>query len=232
MSTVEYGPGSLSSRAEQPRGLPRARGRPRAEEAVDDDAFLEAALHAFAVRGYDGVSVRTLSKELGVSHSWVSQRYGSKSGLWYAAVDHGFGRQAATLAFDPTISDPLAQLERAIRQFLHYSATHRDIGLLMSNEGARDSERLDYIYETYIEPVLAPLDRLLRHLIDQGHADPVSMRTVFLLIAHGAAAPFGLVPLARRLDRSDPLSPKNVEKHIDVVTRIIINGIRSDGPDA
>jgi AcrR family transcriptional regulator len=217
----------VSANAEQLEGRPRAPGRPRAGRAVDDDAFLEAALHAFAVRGYDGVSVRTLSKELGVSHSWVNQRYGSKEGLWYKAVDHGFGRQAATLTFDPTISDPLEQLEHAIRQFLHYSAEHRDLGLLMNSEGARDSERLDYIYDNYIEPVLAPLERLLGHLIDERRVHPVSMRSLFLLFAHGGTAPFGLVALARRLNDSDPVTARNVTEHIDAVTHIIINGLRS-----
>jgi AcrR family transcriptional regulator len=214
--------------AEQPQRSRRAPGRPRAAEAVDDEAFLEAALRAFAVSGYDGVSVRTLSKGLGVSSGWVQQRYGSKERLWYAAVDHGFGRQAATIAFDPTVSDPLEQLANGIRQFLHYSARHRDLGLIMNAEGAQDTERLDYIYERYIEPLLAPLDRLLRHLIDEGLIHPVPMRTVFLLVAQGGAAPFGLRPLARRVDRADPLTAKNLDAHIEAVARIVTNGLRAD----
>lgn len=228
MSTVEYRPGGLGRDAEQPQRSRRAPGRPRAAEAVDDEAFLEAALRAFAVNGYDGVSVRMLSKELGVSSGWVNQRYGSKERLWYAAVDHGFGRQAATIAFDPTVSDPLEQLANGIRQFLNYSAQHRELGLIMNAEGAQDTERLDYIYEHYIAPLLAPLDRLLRHLIDEGRIEPVSTRTVFLLVAHGGAAPFGLLPLARRVDRSDPIAAKNFDVHIEAVTRIITNGLRVD----
>jgi AcrR family transcriptional regulator len=204
----------------------RAPGRPRAEESVDEAAFLQAALEAFSRRGYDGVSVRELSKGLGVSHSWVHQRFGSKDGLWYAAVDHGFGRQAAVVAFDPTVSDPLEQLERVVREFLRYSAEHPELALLMNIEGTRDTERLDYIYENYMAPPLEPFDRLLRHLIAEGRVRPVSMRTVFLLLGHGATALFGLVPLARRLDRSDPTSAKAIREHIDAVTRIVVDGLR------
>jgi AcrR family transcriptional regulator len=217
----------LARKTEQPRRTARSPGRPRADDAVDDEAFLEAALRAFAVSGYDGVSVRTLSKQLGVSSGWVNQRYGSKEGLWYAAVDHGFGRQAATIAFDPTVSDPLEQLANGVRQFLHYTAQHPEIGLIMNSEGAKDTERLDYIYENYIAPQLAPVDRLLRHLADEGRIDPVPLRTVFLLVAQGGGAPFGLLPLARRLDRSDPATRKNVDAHIEHVTRIITNGLRA-----
>ena len=75
----------------------------------------------------------------------------------------------------------------------------------MNVEGARDTERLAYIFENYIEPVAAPFERLLRHLIDEGSVRPVPMRTLFLLVTHGGAAPFStLVPLARRLEAIGP----------------------------
>jgi TetR/AcrR family transcriptional regulator len=219
-------PGPRRPRAQPPQSH-RAPGRPRAGTSVDEGAVLEAALRAFAVGGYDGVSVRTLSKQLGVSHGWVNQRFGSKDGLWYAAVDHGFGGQAARITFDPTISDPLEQLEHGIRQFMHYSAEHPEVLLLMNVEGARDTERLTYIYENYIEPVAAPFERLLRHLIDEARVRPVPMRTLFLMVTHGGAAPFTLVPLARRLERSDPLSAKKVGEHIEAVVRIVVDGLRA-----
>lgn len=205
----------------------RAPGRPRAEDSVDEAAFLQAALAAFSRLGYGGVSVRELSKALGVSHSWVHQRFGSKDGLWRASVDHGFGQQLAVVAFDPTISDPLEQFEHAIREFLRYSAAHPELALLMNAEGTQDTARLDYIYENYISPALEPFDRLLRHLVAEGRVRPVSMRTVFLLLGHGATAMFGLVPLARRLDRADPTSAKTVREHIEAVTRIIVDGLRA-----
>ena len=56
------------------------------------------------------------------------------------------------VAFDPTISDPLDQLERVIREFLRYSAEHPELALLMNAEGAQDTDRLDYIYQNYIAP--------------------------------------------------------------------------------
>jgi hypothetical protein len=48
-------------------------------------------------------------------------------------------------------------------------------------------------------------------------------------MAHGGSAPVGLVPLARRLDRSNPTSAKNLNEHIEAVTRIIMDGLRIDG---
>ncbi len=69
----------------------RARGRP-AHSAVSDDILLETALQSFGENGYDGASVREIARRLEVSHNLIPQRFGSKENLWYAAVDHGFGR--------------------------------------------------------------------------------------------------------------------------------------------
>ena len=73
--------------ATTPSSAARRRGRPRAEESVDRTEILDAALRAFARHGLEGVSVRTLNRELGVSHNLIYQRFGSKDDLWRAAVD-------------------------------------------------------------------------------------------------------------------------------------------------
>src|SRR5437868_8008956 len=176
-------------------GAGKRTGRPRAQDAPATlEQILDAAFRAFATYGYDGVAVRTLNRELGVSHNLIHQRFGSKQGLWYAAVDHAFGQQVTELAtaFDPTLADPLDQLNHAIRRFVRYSAERPELLGLMNIEARVDSERLDHIYDNYIEPALAPLGLLLDHLRENERIRPISLRALFFLIAHGAAAPFTL----------------------------------------
>src|ERR1700704_6991919 len=132
-------------------------GRPRAQDApVTLEQILDAAFRAFAPHGYDGVAGRTLNRELGVSHNLIHQRFGSKQGLWYAAVDRAFSQQITQLAtgFDPTLADPLDQLNHAIRRFVRYSAERPELLGLMNIEARVDSERLDHIYDKYIAPAL------------------------------------------------------------------------------
>jgi TetR/AcrR family transcriptional regulator len=208
-------------------------GRPKAEDApVTVEEILDAAFRAFATYGYDGVAVRTLNRELGVSHNLIHQRFGSKQRLWYAAVDRAFSQQVTQLstAFDPTLADPFEQLGHAIRRFVHYSAEHPERLGLMNIEARIDGERLDYIYDNYVAPALAPLGRLLDHLQQRGSIRPVSLRTLFFLIAHGAAAPFTLVPLARRFDDVDPLDPDEIAKHAALTAEVITSGLRLNGP--
>jgi TetR/AcrR family transcriptional regulator len=224
----------MATKAERPRAeRPRA-GRPRAEDApVTPEQILDVAFRAFATYGYDGVSVRMLNRELGVSHNLIHQRFRSKKGLWYAAVDRAFGSEVAELArtFDPTLSDPLDQLGNTIRQFVRYSAAHPALLGLMNIEGRVESDRLDYIYDNYVAPALAPFGRLLEFLVSKGRIRPVSLRTLWLLIGHGAVAAFTLLPLARRIAETDPLDPAEVDRHAVAIAAIITNGLRLDGAD-
>jgi TetR/AcrR family transcriptional regulator len=206
-------------------------GRPKAHDApVTLEQILDAAFRAFATYGYDGVAVRTLNRELGVSHNLIHQRFGSKQGLWYAAVDRAFSQQVTQLAnaFDPTLADPLDQLNHAIRRFVHYSAERPELLGLMNIEARVDSERLDYIYDNYVAPAVAPLGRLLGHLHKEGRIRPISLRALFFLIAHGAAAPFTLSPLARHFDDTDPLDPDQVAEQAALTADVITNGLRHE----
>jgi AcrR family transcriptional regulator len=195
---------------------------------VAAETILDAALRAFATHGYDGVSVRTLNRELGVSHSLVSQRFGSKDGLWHAAVDHGFGRISRHMAdvFDPTVTDPLEQLSLWVRRFLRFSAEHPELLGLMNIEGRQDTERLDYIYRNYIDPTMGRVGRLLEHLADAGRIRRVPLRTFHFLITHGGAAPYTLVALAEHFDPASPLAARAIDEHAELVTEIVIAGLR------
>jgi AcrR family transcriptional regulator len=206
----------------------RLPGRPPAGDALPADAILDAALRAFATHGYDGVSVRTLNRELGVSHSLIAQRFGSKADLWRAAVDHGFGRISRHMAdvFDPTVSDPLEQLSLWIRRFLRFSAGHPELLGLMNIEARQDTERLAYIYDTYIESAMGRVGRLLEHLADAGRIRRIPLRTFHFLLAHGGAAPYTLVALAEHFDPSSPFALEAVDAHAQLVADVLIAGLQ------
>ena len=215
----------MSAHARRPRGRPRAEQSPASEEKI-----LQAALRAFATHGYEGVSVRTLNRELGVSHSLISGRFGSKQDLWYATVDWAFAPLAARLqsGFDPTLTDPLEQLRLTIRTFLLYSAEHPELLGLMNIEARQNTDRLAYIYDTYIEPTLAPVGRLLDHCASHGRTRPISLRAFHFLLAHGGAAPFTLAPLARHFEPTDPLEPAAAQEHADLIADLLVHALQSD----
>jgi AcrR family transcriptional regulator len=201
------------------------RGRPRIR---DDDDILRAALHAFAEHGYDGMSLRTLNSELGLSRGTINQRFGSKEQLWYAAVDHEFRHLTddlnAELQRRTIPDDDLSRLREGVRAFLLASARRPELVRLMNQEGLHSTGRLDYIVTTFTLPTLAPAWQALNRLADADVVRRVPARTFLFLVAHGAAAPFTLGPLSDRFDTVDgPLDPVD---HIETVTDIIISGLR------
>ena len=206
----------------------RPRGRPKAAESMPIEEILDKALSMFATVGYDGMSLRTLNRELGVSHNLIYQRFGTKDELWRAAVDHCFGRLVRHMSglFDPTISDPLEQLRLVVHRFVVYSAAHPELVALMNIEGRQDTNRLDYIYDTYIKPMLSDVARLLAHLADQKVIRPIPLRTFHFLLAHGATAPQSLAPLATKFDEASPQDPAAVDEHARLVSTILVEGLR------
>jgi AcrR family transcriptional regulator len=134
----------------------RPRGRPRkdADEVAPTDQVLAAAIEAFSVHGYSGVSLRTVNDELGASRNLLYQRFGSKASLWRAAVDWAFGPLTEHLvAGDDESADPMVRLRMLIRNFIEYSATRPYLARLVMVESSTVTDRLEYLYHQYIEPI-------------------------------------------------------------------------------
>jgi AcrR family transcriptional regulator len=200
------------------------RGRPRLRT---DDEILHAALLAFAESGYEGMSLRTLNSDLGLSRGTINQRFGSKEQLWYAAVDHGFQALIedinAELAGGQDLTDDLSELRGFLRAFLNASARRPELVRLMNHEGLHSTGRLDHIMSRFTFPAMEQPLRAIDRLAAVGRARIVPARTLHALIAHGAAAPFTLGPLSDRFDPIDgPLDPT---AHIDLIIDIILRGL-------
>lgn len=192
--------------------MSRARGRPAKGDpaAVGDEALLDAALEAFAERGFDGTSVREIARELGVSHNLIPQRFGTKERLWYAAVDHGFGTLTAELMRvleDPPAGD-LAQLRAMIVRFVEANAARPALLRIINLEATAPGPRLTYLFDHYIDPVRQFGAELLADLRARGLVRTDSVALVYFLMTHGAGGPLALPALAERfgstVDRDDP----------------------------
>lgn len=183
-------------------GRPDASSRPVPDEAE----ILRNGMEAFAELGYERASARELAKRLGVSHNFVNDRYGSKANFWRSVVD-------AMLELDQTERGALlesdaddAELVRAVIAHFYQAAVEAPlVGRLLADEFGRESERLDYLYERYVEPSLRPLAPAIARLVAQGRIPDVGMDVVFFVVISPIA---GLVqlPLAYRLGRSNPVT--------------------------
>ncbi|MEE1824497.1 TetR/AcrR family transcriptional regulator [Streptomyces sp. BE20] len=82
-------------------------GRPR---AFDEDRAVETAAELFALRGYEGTSVDDLVTGLGVHRGSLYKVFGSKRGLYLAALRRHLDQEVLPLAAALGTADGLAEL--------------------------------------------------------------------------------------------------------------------------
>lgn len=170
-----------------PFGSPRRRGRPaRADTVMAREDILHQAFQAFAIQGYDGVSLRQLASDCRVSDSLLHHHFGSKQQLWQEAADS---------VFRPLMTDMVEKLEALARQGDAASALRQNLPLALKlmaanpvamqflfREGEGSSERSDYLRERYVRPYLDRLDGLFSQGVAAGHLRPVVPATRHVLV--------------------------------------------------
>jgi TetR/AcrR family transcriptional regulator len=205
----------------------RRRGRPtKAEAPAPDNDVLAAALRAFATHGYAGVSVRTVSRELGVSHNLLHQRFGSKWAIWRAAVDWGFGGLIRELdAADRDHADPLRRLRSFIRTFVKVSASRPELLRIIDGESTQPSDRLDYLCDAYILPMAHRFRPLYDQLLAAGQIRPIPPETIFYMITSGGAALYANDALTNRLFGQLAATESDIERHADAAADLLVAGL-------
>ena len=151
------------------------------------EAILRAAIAVFAEHGFSGGSVDKISTAAGSVDRMIYYYFGSKKGLFVAALEEiyrRFNAAEATLQLDE--DKPVESLRAVIGFALNYYRRHPEFINLLNSENLHrgvhtaKSPRL----REYSSPAIGVIDRLLRSGVAQGlfRAD-VSARDLYLLIA-------------------------------------------------
>lgn len=214
--------------------IKRSKGRPTTDSAfaVDDEKCMEAALDAFAEFGFEGTSVRDIARKIGVSHSLLNAKFGTKRALWSAAFDFGMTRLHARMsAFEDAGTkgfDLPEQLRLVSLNFLQGLAESPAIFKIMNNEGGHPSERLDYIVERFFHQRTWAFTTILQKGQKEGIFKKVNPVIPFTLLAHGAGALLALTPLIETVDPRLAPSGKVNRKSLEDVVDIIIRGLQEE----
>lgn len=205
----------------------RGRGRPRAGEELDGTSLLSVALDAFAESGYEGTSVRELSRRLGVSHALLTARFGSKEGLWFAAMEHALAeveRSWEQVVHSPGIDD-LEALRQGIIGQVQFTAAHPQVQRIMDHEGAIDSPRVRFVFERFVSPLRPAVEQLLTRLADAGRIRPIPYATLHFLAVAGGGAPYAKPVEAMLLGAPAEPSEREIRSHAETVADVLIRGI-------
>jgi len=210
---------------------PRLRGRPRCQEnVISRPDIVEKAFIAFAEHGYEGVSLRQIASQCGVSDSLLHHHFGSKQQLWQEAADNFIKPLMATLTTDLETLAQSNQPAEALRHNLPLSiknlvASPAALGFIF-REGDINNERADYLRNTYMRPYLARLDNLFNQAVADEHFRPISPVARHVLILGFLRS---LVIPAHLQDELAPhlQSPQTTAALIDEVATLLINGFSS-----
>jgi len=205
----------------------RGRGRPRAGEEIDLDVLLRAALDAFAETGYEGTSVRELARRLGVSHALLTGRFGSKEGLWFAAMAHVLAEVEQTWRdiADAAELDDLEALRQGLVRQVIFAATHPQVQRIMNHEGAIDSPRVRYVVERFVDPLRPGVERLLARLVAAGRIRALPYATLHYLITAGGGAIFANPVEAALLGAPAHPDEPSIRAHAETVADVLIAGV-------
>ena len=201
-------------------------GRPPGADADRTRAaILDAALAAFADRGFDGASIREITGAAGVGHNLVRHYFGSKEDLWRATVHHALDPSAARLSAVLSAGHD-GSAEQTMRAGLDVLISAVDqnpaaIRLLVS-EALRGGQRFDEIYDE----VIAPIDQVFRAYLASARegvarVDPRVISLFVFAAVYGASSMEGIV---QRLDLGEGRDRLDQDAAADLV-ELVLSGL-------
>ena len=209
--------------------LRRQRGRPASDtaHAVPRARVLNLAFQAFAERGYEATTLRSLAKQLGVSHNLLNVRFGTKADLWRGAMDAKVERAAAPVyaAFDAPGLDDEARLRQFIRRYCQWALENPALVGITNIEFRRASWRLDYLVAAYLLPFKQRLDDLMGHVAAVRPVRPLTTLALMSLLVQGVGFYFASRPMLERIGAANEIAPNQIDERVDNFAEFILGAL-------
>ena len=201
-------------------------GRPtRAEAERRLGTLLDTAMRLFLERGYEAVSVEEIAKRTGVAKRFIYARYGDKSELFVAAVEHNLlGRLEDTLhAITPSrrgVERGLYELGRALIKMATQPqavALHR----LFVSSAQQFPDVAKRFVERNRERIGKEVERVLTFYADRGE---IELSHLQLTIEQFFISVIGIPQRLALLGLSE--SPDDEDRRLRVAVDLFVNGCR------
>jgi len=185
--------------------------------------IIEAAIAAFAERGFHGASTREIAGRCGVTQGLVTYHYKNKDNLWRAAAEHLFrgvlDRVQRSIA-DERPDDPRALARAAIRHYALYVAEKPELMRFMVHEGSVDEERVQWLVDTHVAGMYQTFGGIMNAAGVASDAMP--LEHLYYVIAGASSLMFAMPSLCRRVTGLDPTDRAVMARHADIVARLLV----------
>ena len=193
------------------------------QRAATRERIVEAALEAFADKGFHGASTRDIARRARTNQGLITYHFRSKDALWRAAAERVFGLLRQSLAESLASLRTAAPRERAraaIRAYVRFAAAHPELFRLMVEEGKSAEVRMQWLVDTHLKPIYQ------RFFRDGGWfgdgPDESLVPHLYYVLAGAASLIFVVAPECRRLTGLDPGTAHAVETHAGLVQRLLV----------
>jgi AcrR family transcriptional regulator len=193
------------------------------QRAATRERIVEAALEAFAEKGFRGASTRDIAQRAGTNQGLITYHFRSKDALWRAAADRIFGMLEKSLGERLAAlggEDPRERAREAIREYVRFAAAHPELFRLMVDEGKNSDERMEWLVDTHLEPHFDQFASASD--VGGGGLDPSRLAHAYYVMAGAGSLIFAVAPECRRLTGLDPETEPAVETHADFVARLLV----------
>ena len=188
-----------------------SRGQPEESRA----AILEAAARVFDAHGIDGARTDAIAREARVNKALLYYYFKDKETLYGAVLDDAFsGLKAAVFR---TLDSDLAPREKILAYagaYFDFIASNQLYPRLMQREMMRaregQSQHIDKIIKTYIQPIFLRVSEVLREGISKGEFRAVNPVHFVPSLVAMIVFYFSSAPMMQKIVGFNPLTPERI----------------------
>ena len=205
--------------------LRRADRKARTRETI-----LAAAGQAFACRGFEGTSLRSIAEAAGVAQPLLVYHFGSKEGVWRAAVDRLFEQvevatsEALAMAGDDEAGE--ARLRVLLRSFVGVVARDPAWLQILLREAAEPGPRLDWLVLHHTGTTYENGVAFLEEIREHGLLPDVPLDHLLYLLVGALTFVVAIAPEVRRVSGHDARSSAYLDRHVDTLMTLLTAGGR------
>ena len=188
-----------------------SRGQPEESRA----AILEAAAQEFAEYGIAGARTDAIAREAGVNKALLYYYFKDKETLYGAVLDNAFSglKDSGFRALDGDLP-PREKMMAYVGAYFDFIASNQIYPRLMQREMMRaragQSQPIDNVIKTYIQPIFARVSELMRKGIADGEFRPVNPAHFVPSMVAMIVFYFSSAPMMQKIVGFNPLTRERI----------------------
>ncbi len=214
----------------QPQGDHRGEGaegegKRARQRSATRHTILVAAAEVFSARGFEGATLREIADRADVKQPLVVYHFGSKQGLWEAAVDRLWRRMVDEVGSDAARAGGAtdrAGVRAVLRSFVAVVAAEPAWLKILLREAGEPGPRLDWLVEHHSRATYTLGAGFLEHAQALGLLPSGSTRHLLYILVGALTFVLAISPEIERVTGADARADAFLDEHIDTFMSLFI----------